>query len=196
MTKSKSAGPSTSTVKSTSRRVRPPTSRSMRHPDELIELEAYGVNLWGDGLRPVLLLRAKDKSDPETAQITLPVPLNALEAGVTLSQANKNTRPVTIHKASQQIFQSAGIEVLACTFSEIRGQKQFVRLDFRGHPSQSSMVIAAEDAMSLCLYLEVPLYASRDYIQRSKTLLSDLEGSAKDLKLNRELLKRNHAYIQ
>ncbi len=185
-------------TKSTSRRVRTPATRrkSTKNPEELLELEAYGVNLWGDGLRPVLLLRSKDKSDPETATMILPVPLNALEAGVTLSQANKNIRPVTIHKAAHLIFQSFKFEITSCTFSEIRGQKQFVRLDFRGHPNKDSMDLAAEDAMSLCLYLEIPLYASRDYIQRSKTLLSDIEGLAQGLKGHPELLKRNHAYIQ
>ena len=161
----------------------------------LIELEAYGVNLWGDGLRPVLLLRSKNKKEGEDA-VTLPVPLNPVEAGVTLSQSNRNNKPVAIHKTTQLLLNSLDLSITACVFEEVRNQKQYVRLHFRNHPKKDSMVLLAEDAMSLCLYLEVPLFASLEFIQKSRTLLAELEGMVEGLKVNPEMLKRNHTYIQ
>lgn len=151
------------------------------------------MNLWGDGVRPVLLLRGQDG---ENNPVTLPVPLNAIEAGVTLSQSAKNSRPVSIHRAAQLLLSSMDLRIARCVFVAIRQQKQFVRLDFINHPRQNSIELPAEDAMSLCLYLEVPIYASLNFIHESRALLAELEGLVEGLKLNPEVLKRNHTYIQ
>ena len=130
----------------------------------LIKLSAYGVSLVPDPNRPVLLLR------DEGGQYTLPVAINPLEAGATLSQFNRNVLAVTPHKVLETLLQSLEIKIQKCVFVEIKGHYQFVRLFLHNHPHLKSMKLRAEEAMSLCLHLNVDLYASREIIMASREL--------------------------
>lgn len=146
------------------------------HQKDLIQLLPFGLNV--DGSRPFLLLHDK------THEHTLPVAINPLEAGVTLSQANRSIAPVTTHKFTKELLQSLGIQIRQCVFVEIKGAHQYVRLYMSGHPQMSSLKIRADEAMSLCLYLEVPLLASKAFIAKSKVLNAEITSMVRDF--NRE----------
>jgi hypothetical protein len=156
----------------------------------LIELVPYGVNLLGDGVRPVLLLR--DSSGIHN----LSVPLNAIEAGVALSQSNKVSKPASPHRGAVAIFRSLNLEIEKAVFEKVENQRQMMRIFFKNHPTQKSLVVTADEALSLCLFLEVPLYSSLSFIHESQQMLSTLEGMIEGMKMDPKVLKRDHAYIQ
>lgn len=161
-----------------------------RVPKGLIELEPFGVNLLGDGVRPVLLLR-----DPSGVH-NLSVPLNPIEAGVALSQSNKVTKPASPHRGAVAIFKSLDLKITHCVFESVLNQRQMLRIYFKNHPYQKSILLSADEGISLCLFLEVKIYASLDFIQESRNLLASLEGMIEGIKLDPKALKREHAYIQ
>lgn len=82
---------------------------------DLIELFPYGLSLSNDTTRPFMIL--KDKSH----ELSLPVPINQLEAGVTLTQSASSAQPVTLHKFSEKLLESLNIKLDRCIFVEIKG---------------------------------------------------------------------------
>lgn len=166
------------------------TAKTRRTSENLIELLPYGVNLIGDGVRPVLLLRDKDGNH------NLSVPLNPIEAGVALSQSNKISKPASPHRGTVSILRSLELKITKVVFESVVNQRQMVRLFFKNHPSLESLVLTADEALSLCLFLEVPLYASLSFIEQSRQMLANLEGMIEGVKQDPKVLKRDHAYIQ
>lgn len=157
---------------------------------DLIELLPFGVNLLGDGVRPVLLLRDADGNH------NLSVPLNPIEAGVTLSQSNKVSKPASPHRGTVSILKSLNLEITRMVFESVQNQRQMVRLHFRNHPKMDSLLLSADEALSLCLFMEVRIFASLQFIHESQQMLAHLEGMIEGLKLDPKLMKRDHAYIQ
>jgi uncharacterized protein len=154
---------------------------------DLIKLSVYAMALNQDPSRPVLLL--KDASGDHT----LPVGLNPLEAGMALQQSNTQS-PATPHRATELILQSLDLKIVKCVFVEIRGSYQYVHLHFKNHPGVKSLKVRADEAMSLCLHLNVPIYASKKMIQKSKEL-SSLEPIPADAQNPDPLLTRTHQYL-
>ncbi len=142
------------------------------HQSDLIELVPYGMSV--DVNRPFLLLHDKKHEH------TLPVALNPLEAGVALSQANRHNAPITTHKFTQNLLKSLNIQIRQCVFVEIKGVHQYVRLYMTGHTGMSSMKLRADEAMSLCLYLEVPLFATKAFIAKSKIMSAEVQSMERD----------------
>jgi bifunctional DNase/RNase len=140
---------------------------------DLIELKPYGMSLHNDTTRPFLLLK------DDSGRYTLPVGINQIEAGVTLTQSSTNHSLGTPHTFSEKLLNSLDIKIDRCIFVEISGHHQYVRVYMSGHPRHQSLKLKAEDAMSLCLHLKVPFYASASFIQRSKTMTAEVSESAK-----------------
>lgn len=158
--------------------------------NDLIELLPFGVNLLGDGVRPVLLLRDVEGNH------NLSVPLNPIEAGVALSQSNKISKPASPHRGTVAILKSLDLKISKIVFESVQNQKQMVRLYFEKHPKVKSLLLAADEALSLCLYLEIPMFASLNFINESRQMLANLEGMIEGVKQDPNLMKRDHAYIQ
>ncbi|WP_413587559.1 bifunctional nuclease family protein [Bdellovibrio sp. HCB274] len=142
------------------------------HQDDLVQLFPYGLSVTGDISRPFLLL--KDESHAHT----LPVAVSPIEAGVALSQTNKSIAESTPHKFTELLMQSLGIEVRQAVFVEIKGANQYVRLYLTGHPKTNSIKVRADEAMSLCLHLGTPIFATRNYIGRSKVMNAAVESNS------------------
>ena len=157
------------------------------HQDDLIELFPYGLNV--DGNRPFLLL--KDVSH----HYTLPVAVNPLEAGMTLSQSNHSVAPVTPHRFTELLLESLNLEVKQCVFVEIKGAHQYVRLYIAGHPTQTSLKLRADEAMSLCLHLRVPLFASKAFIGKSQVMAAQIESLPQDLHLTVGINDKRPTYL-
>jgi hypothetical protein len=156
---------------------------------DLIRLEPYGFSLNLDPSRPMLILR------DESGNHTLPVFLTPIEAGVTIQQSNNQAVPTTPHRVMELLLQSLNIKIEKCVFVAIKDHHQFVRLYFDGHPTQGSVKVKAEEAMSLCLHLEVPIYATKKFMSKSRTMSAEMEGLSRGLQLTQSALMKTHEYL-
>jgi hypothetical protein len=157
---------------------------------ELIRLTPYGVSLNTDPNRPTLLFK------DESGKFILPVSINSLEAGVTLSQSAQTLVPLTPHKFSSWLMNSLNIQISKVVFVEIKGSFQFVRLYLDNHPSYGSVKLRAEEVISLCLHMNAEFYASKKYIEKSKTLLLEIGSLKEGVKINPQMFEKNTPYVQ
>ena len=157
--------------------------------EDLIELKPYGLSLANDTTRPFLILK------DEKSEYTLPVGINQLEAGVTLTQSSYSSQPVTLHRFSEKLLESLDIQLERCVFVEIKGVHQYVRLYMKGHPRYHSMKFRADEVMSLCIQLKTPLFATKGFISRSKIMSAEMAGMAKGLADNPLALIKNPTYL-
>lgn len=142
------------------------------HQNDLVQLFPYGLSVTTDASRPFLLLK------DEAHQYTLPVAVSPIDAGVALSQNNKMVLESSPHKFTALLLESLGIEIKQAVFVEIKGAHQYLRLYISGHPQTNSVKLRADEAMSLCLYLSVPLFATKSFIGRSRVMSAEVEGAA------------------
>lgn len=156
---------------------------------DLIRLKPFGLSVSTDFARPFLLLK------DEEHKYTLPVAVNPLEAGVALSQANKAVAPTTPHRFTEVLLESLHMQIEKCVFVELRGHFQFVRLFLKNHPAQESIKIRADEVMSLCLHLDIPIYATKEYIDRSRVMNAEMDGVSADIKAHPGIIQKNHPYI-
>lgn len=155
-----------------------------------LRMNVYGLTVLDEGQRPLLLL--KDVGQ----ELTLPVPLSPIEAGMTLSQTGTGMKPSTPHRATELLLNSIGVRITRCEFVDVSTGGQMVELTLENHPrGQTSLRLRAEEAMSLCLQLNVPIFASRDYISRSREFVASDQAQMQALRKNPGLLKRNHSYL-
>jgi uncharacterized protein len=156
---------------------------------DLILLVPYGLSLSNRADRPFLIL--KDHAGEQT----LPVGLNPLEAGATLTQSTQTGLPVSLHKFSESLLDSLDIKIERCVFVEIKGLHQYVRLYMQGHPRYTSMKFRADEVMSLCIQQKIPIYATRSFIDRSKIMSADMTGLAQGIAANPLMLAKSHHYL-
>lgn len=145
------------------------------HQQDLVQLFPYGLSVTGDVTRPFLLL----KDEAHTA--TLPVAVSPIDAGVALAQSSKTDLESSPHRFTATLLQSLGIEIKQAVFVEIKGSSQYLRLYLSGHPGMSSVKMRADEAMSLCLFLGVPLFATKKFIGRSRVMSTQVENSAQKI---------------
>jgi|SRR6185312_5810765 len=157
--------------------------------DDLIKLVPYAISLTQDPSRPTLLMK------DEKGEHTLPVALNPLEAGMTLSQVNKTRPPVTPHKVTEVLLQSLDMKIDRCVFEEIKGHHQYVRLFMNNHPKYGSVKVRADEAMSLCLHLRVDFFATPSFMHRSRVMGAELGELSQNLAANPAVLARTHEYL-
>ncbi|MGE0632935.1 MAG: bifunctional nuclease domain-containing protein [Pseudobdellovibrionaceae bacterium] len=156
--------------------------------ENLLELTPAGMAVGPTISKPVMIL--KDKNGE-----SLPVPLTPLEAGVALSQSSKTSPPATPHRVLLQILTSMNIVIEKCVFTEIKGSTLYVELALKNHPSLKTMEVRADEAMSLCLFLEVPIYATRSFMMRSRDLEAEMSEVEKGKLRNPKLFQRTHSYL-
>lgn len=155
---------------------------------DLLELFVHGVSIHHDPARPILIL--KDKSNEHT----LTVGLTPVETGVLLQQSNHSIMS-TPHKFTQSLLESLNIKIEKAVFESIKDQNMYVRLFLEGHPSQGSIKVKAEEAMSLCFQLEIPMYATKRYIQKTRVLSAQADDFMNGMKLNPLAAQRNHEHL-
>ncbi len=162
------------------------------HARDLVELQIFGIAVGQapmDSQRPVLILK-------DTAhEFTLPVPLNPLEAGLVVAQSNKQAAPLNPHKFTEQLLQKMQLTICQCVFVEIKGVHQYVRFYLAGHPQLTSIKVRAEEAMSLALSLNIPLFATRKFMDRSKVLAAEVDTLTNSRSLQNPLFQKFHHYV-
>ena len=157
---------------------------------KLIQLIPFGITMTGEGLMPLLLLKNK------MGDLTLPVPLSTLEAGVSLSQSNKTSVPLTPHKVTEVLLKSLDLKITKCIFKEIKAQGLMVSLMLQNHPrGEKSISIRADEAMSLCLQLNVPFFATHDVIMQSRTTVIEQQGQLQQFLMSSKASERKHSYL-
>jgi len=156
---------------------------------DLLKLVPFGIQLSADGMRPVLILK------DEKGEHTMPVPLNPLEAGIALTQSNKAIAPTTAHRVTELLLEALNIKIEQCVFAELKGSYQYVRLVVSGHPELKFLKVRADEAMSLCLHLNVPMYATASFMARSRVLTAEMTGVMKGVMANPEVLAKTHKYV-
>ncbi len=156
---------------------------------DLIEFFPFGLSLANDSTRPFMILKDKQQ------EVSLPVAINQIEAGVTLTQSSHSTIPVSLHRFSESLLQSLNIKLERCIFVEIKGVHQYVRLYMAGHPQYHSMKFRADEVMSLCFHLKVPIFATKSFINRSKVMSAEIVDLAEGMQNNPLLLTKNHNYL-
>ncbi len=142
---------------------------------DLILMVPYGLSLSNGTDRPFLIL--KDEAGEET----LPVGINSLEAGATLTQSSQSSVPVSLHKFSESLLMSLDIRLERCVFVEIKGVHQYVRIYMLNHPRYTSLKFRADEVMSLCIQLKIPIYATRSFIARSKIMSAEITEIAQNI---------------
>ncbi len=157
--------------------------------NELIQIVPYGLSIGNEMGPPVMIFKALDRD------LTIPLMINALEAGVTLAQSNKSTVPSSPHKGTKQIFEAIGLKILKCIVIEVRGSSQYVRLVFDGIYANKSLKLKASDILSLCLHLEVPIYTTKEVAVRSRVLIAEVDEQKKQLLSNPTIVQNKHLYM-
>lgn len=158
------------------------------HQNDLIQLFPFGIGMGTEGTRPLLLLK------DVTHELTLPVSVSPIEAGVSLTQSNL-TNTSGVHHFAELLLQTLNMTARQCVFVQIKGPHQYVRIYLTGHANASSIRLRADEAMSLCQELKIPIFATRSFIQRSRTLMSETEGLAKNVQAIPQINHRPHPYV-
>ncbi len=153
---------------------------------DLILLKPFGLSLSNQAERPFLILK------DESGLYTLPVGISQIEAGMTLTQSSSTQAPVAPHKFSELLLNSLDIQIERCVFIEIKGLHQYVRLYMTGHSKYQSLKLKADEAMSLCIYLKIPIFATQDFIQKSKTMTVEVSELSKSLVSRPEFFSKNN----
>lgn len=162
------------------------------HQKDLILLKPYGVSVAPDLKNTFFFL--KDQSQ----NLTLPVMVNPVEASLILAQLNlaPDMQMAQPHRTLATMLHTLGIELLQCVFVQTKGNRQMVRLYFKGHKNASSVKVYADQAMSVCIALRVSIYATLSFINQSKVVQMQVEGLTKNLIENQKLLLKNTTYLQ
>lgn len=168
------------------------TDEESFHQDDLINLHPYGVSVAPDLKNTYFFL--KDK----TQNLTLPVMVNPVEASLILAQLNlaPDMQLAQPHRAMAVMLSTLGVELRQCVFVQTKGNRQLVRLYFTGSKSASSIKLYADQAMSLCIALRVPVYATLSFINKSKVVRVQSDGLEKNLIENQKMLLKNTTYLQ
>lgn len=143
---------------------------------ELIELKPFGLSLNNGLARPFLILKDSEGN-------SLPVSISQIEAGVSIAQSNQQQPSSSPHAFVEKLLESFELVIEKCVFIEITPTHQYVRLFMKGHPKYQSFKLRADEAMSLCIHLKTPFYATREYIQKSKLMATSQLEASQDLVL-------------
>jgi bifunctional DNase/RNase len=158
--------------------------------EDLIKLSPYGVSLNTDPNRPTMLFK------DESGKYVLPVCINSLEAGVTLSQSTQTLVPITPHKFTGWLMNTLNIQIAKVIFVEIKGSFQYVRVFLEGHPNYGSVKMRAEEVISMCLHMNADFFATKTFIERSKKLSVELGNLKEGIRVNPHLFVKNTPYMQ
>ncbi len=162
------------------------------HQKDLIALFPFGVSLAPDLSDTFFFLKNKDQN------LTLPVLVNPIEASLILAQLNvaAELQMVQPHSVLNNMLKTLGVGLLQCVFVQTKGNRQLVRLYFNGHPAANSIKVYADQAMSICIAMRVPIFATLNFINQSKVVQVQAEGLTKNMIEKQKMLLKNSTYLQ
>ena len=147
----------------------------LKDKDELIEIFPYGVTMSLDGSRPVMIF--KDKSE----KYILPVWLNQIEANIAINQGQLGDGQKSPHEAALCIFKSLNIEIDSCVFDEIRGQHQYLKINYVQDELKKQLQFRAEDILSFCLESQCQFFCTINHMNNSRKINVEIENTKSKL---------------
>jgi hypothetical protein len=145
--------------------------------NELIEVYLSRVSFHPELPRPRLIFRDSMKKH------VVEVPVNVIEAGMVASLEFQSLPPVTPHRFSYLLLESLGIKIQRCEFAEVVGREIYVQLILEGHPKLDKIKVKAEEIISLCLFLNIRFYVSREFLKQANdmTIATELDAQLPEI---------------
>jgi hypothetical protein len=135
---------------------------------QVIEVEPFGLTSGMDRARPVMLFREKG------GETVLPVWLSPLDAGIALTQHDKQTYASSPHDVPVQALATLGVRAESCYFTEVKGHQQYVEIRFSGSRRLKVMRVRADHAVSFCLQARVKFFCTRGFIDQCRRVEAEL----------------------
>lgn len=165
-----------------------PISPELKSKDQVIELEAFGLTTGMDRGRPVMLFREKG------GESVLPVWLSPLDAGIALTQHDMQTFSPSPHDVPVKALAVLGIRAESCHFREVKGNQQYVEIQFSGSRKLKTMKVRADHAVSFCLQARVKFYCTRGYIAQCRQVDAEIGSTHAALKTRSDGRKGQQTY--
>jgi hypothetical protein len=102
------------------------------------------------------------------------------------------------HRFAEMLLSRLNIHIEKCVFIEIKNHSQFVKLIVKGETLYSQpeeFKLRAEEAMSLCVYHKIPIYATRAFAMNSRILHAEVDASEKNMFMGRQMVDRTTTYL-
>lgn len=154
-----------------------------------IELFPYGVTLGADHQRPILILK------DESCNITVPVWLSPVEAGIAITQNNGKATASSPHALSFKVLEDLGITPVKCVLTEVKGHHQFVEVFFKGSRKLKSLCVRADQAVSFCLHAKVQFFCKIAFVESCRELELEQLGLESQLAGRPSVIKNKHPYL-
>lgn len=151
-----------------------------------IQLKPFGINLMGSSSQPLLLL--KDAS----GELTLPLRIHALEVGILMGQSGKGQVLTSPHIVTEQLLKAVGVSLQRCILHDVKGQQIMARLELS---TGQFVEIRADQAVSLVMYLNAPIFTTRELIWKARSLSVEMETQQEGLVLFQSAAMRPHEYL-
>jgi bifunctional DNase/RNase len=157
----------------------------------LVRLFPVGLQISVDGARPVLLFR-----DASQGQV-LAVNIHPLEAGLALAATNPsaNSSAVGSHALVALLLRSLEVKIQKAIFWQVKSGHLYLRIELSGHPHLHDLTVKVSEALSLCLSLQVPLFAKPSVIAAARELLSEHVQVQKLMQANPSAFKNPSAFL-
>jgi uncharacterized protein len=128
-----------------------------------IEIEPFGI----DGERPVMLFREKG------GDLTLPVWLAPIDAGIALTQHHVQAVALSPHDITLRVLKTLGVSLESVHFVELQGHHQYVELRFVGSRKIEQLKVRADHAISFCLHAKTRFFCTRDFLAKCRSVRTE-----------------------
>jgi bifunctional DNase/RNase len=139
----------------------------MKEENKWVQIFPYAMVMSPDNRRPILIF--KDKKQ----EVTLPVWLSPLDAGIALSDRNWDAIS-SPHKLSWSLLKKLDVTLKKAVFSEIKGHHQYLDLNFEGNTAIQKVKARADESISFCLSSECEFYCTKKYANECRVLDSEI----------------------
>lgn len=163
--------------------------KKLNIPDALVELEPVGMAAGPATARPVMLFKEID------GETILPVWLSPIDAGLVLSKGHIRGTAQSSHDLPMDIMAKLGVQVTKCTFTELKGHQQYVRIELSGARKLKFLNSRADHAISFCLQAKARFFCTRGYMRRCQDIQSDIHKMEAKLLSVPDLARNPHPYL-
>lgn len=171
------------------------TKSSHRHhwaeepSSDVVELKPFGIHVAADGMKPLLLLKGLAED------VTVPVSMHSVDAAIAIAQTNPSINQGNPHRFSLELMRAIGIRPTRVILSSVKNSVQFLKVEIEGSPALNALEVRADECMSFCLRMEIPIWATREFILESKILVQSLQAQAQLAQPDIRLMQRNQGYL-
>lgn len=155
----------------------------------MIELEPFGISPSMETSRPLMLFREID------GKRVLPVWLSPLDAGIAVIQNHSQAKAPSPHEFTRELLEALNLELTSCTFEEVVGHHQFVRLTIKGSRKVKEIKTRADHVISLCMHTGCRFFTTLDVLKKSQDVDIEMSETAITLKAAPQLVRNPFRYL-